>query len=227
MLHVLTWWWGDKYPEHYVRRLRRGFAKYLSEPHRFVVVTDAALDGIETTIIKDPGLLQYPGCLARLRMFDEVWQRDIGIIPGDRAVVADLDAIVTGPLDPLFLRPEPFLILQDANVSNPCPYNGSLWMLRGGYRPDVWDDFTLRRLAEIPHHEFPDDQGWVAHMMPGEAGWKAGAQSGVYAFHKRGWESGDALPNGARMVVFPGRRDPAQFTHLPWVQEHWNDARAA
>jgi hypothetical protein len=109
--------------------------------------------------------------------------------------------------------------MQGVNLSNPCPFNGSLWMLRAGYRPDVWDDFTLAKLDKIERHEFPDDQGWFWHMIPEAAGWRS--SSGVYAFHKGGWPGGDDLPKGACFVAFPGRRDPAQFTHLRWVKEHW------
>jgi hypothetical protein len=68
-----------------------------------------------------------PGCFARSALFDPEWQARHGIEPGDRFVCLDLDLIVTGPLDGLFDRPEPFAILQGVNASNPCPYNGSVW----------------------------------------------------------------------------------------------------
>lgn len=220
-LTVVTWWWGNKYDEKYVRRLRDGFARNLSEPHRFLVVTDNKIEGIETTLIKDPGLTKHKGCLVRLRMFDDVWQRDIGIAKDDRIVVVDLDVVVTGSLDILFNKASPFNILKGANASNPCPYNGSMWMLRGGYAPQVWDEFTLERLGKIPRHEFPDDQGWMHHLLPNEDGWEVGLRSGIYAFHKPGWPGGDELPDGARLIVFPGKRDPSQFEHLSWVTDHW------
>jgi len=44
---------------------------------------------------------------------------------------------------------------------------------------------------------------------------------GVYAFKKRNWPKGDALPSNARVVAFPGFRDPSQFGHLDWVAQHW------
>lgn len=218
-LTVLTWWWGDKYGPEYVHRLKAGVARHLKQPHRFLVVTDYELDGIETTPIKDPGLTRHKGCIARLRAFDDVWQRDIGI--EDRLVCIDLDSIITDTLDPLFDRPEPFVILQGSNVSNPCPFNGSLWMLRKGYRPDVWDEFTLERLAKTPFYEFPDDQGWMHHMMPDAAGWHVGPEWGCYVFQKKHWPGGDGLPKGARYITFAGWRDPSKFMHVPWIKENW------
>lgn len=94
-------------------------------------------------------------------------------------------------------------------------------MLRAGYRPDVWSDFSLGAADKIPRYRFADDQGWFAHKMPAAAGWQVGPRSGVYAFKKPAWPQGDDLPSDARMVVFPGWRDPSKFMGLPWVKENW------
>lgn len=211
-LFVATWKWGDKYCHGYVDRLVAGVRRHLKQEHRFIVCRPEA---------GDEHLTQVPGCFARLRMFDSEWQRRQGIEPGDRIVCLDLDLVVTGGLDPLFDRREPFVILQGANGVNPCPYNGSVWMLRAGYRPDVWSSFSIEAAAKTPSWEFPDDQGWFWHKMPGAAGWKSGGKSGVYAFQCRGWPGGELLPTLARIVAFPGRRDPSEYLHLKWVREHW------
>lgn len=154
-------------------------------------------------------------------MFDREWQSAHGILPGDRVVCMDLDSVVTSELDPLFMRADNFCILTGANAQNPCPYNGSLWMLRAGYRPEVWTDFSLDAAAKVEHFSFPDDQAWFAAKLPGVIGWRVGPQSGVYAFKKPQWPPGDNLPKDARLVVFPGWRDPSKFTHVPWVKEKW------
>ena len=95
-------------------------------------------------------------------------------------------------------------------------------MLRGGYRPDVWTDFSFEAANKTAHYEYPDDQGWLWYKLPGTAGWKAGSASGVYAFQKPGWPGKSvSLPSDARLVVFPGYRDPNHYHELPWVQQHW------
>ncbi len=210
MLTVCTWVWGTKYGLEYVERLAAGLRRNLTQPYRFELV------GVED---RDQELLSVPGCFPRLRMFDPEWQRDHGI--DDRLVCVDLDVVITGPLDSVFDRPEPFVILGGANSHNPCPFNGSLMMLRPGAHPEVWSDFSLEAAKHIPFYAFPDDQGWLWHKIPDAAVWPAGRQSGVYSFRKRGWPSDDVLPSGAKMVAFPGRRDPSQFTHLEWVKQHW------
>lgn len=207
-LTVCTWLWGTKYGPEYVERLQAGVARHLKQPYEFKVFTPPVVD-MDLTEVK--------GCFARLRLFDPEFQRANGI--EGRVVCMDLDLIVTGPLDELFDRPEPFVILQGVNSVNPCPYNGSLWMLQAGYRPDVWSEFSLELAAKVPYHEFPDDQAWFADMMP-DAG-AFGPEQGVYAFQKPGWPKGDALPKDARIVAFPGWRDPSKFVHLSWVKANW------
>jgi hypothetical protein len=226
MLHVVTWWWGDKYPAHYVERLRDGLRRHLRQPYRLLCMVDRLLErpvltGVGYRQILDHDLIAQPGCFARLRMFDREWQFAREIAPDERIVGIDLDCVVTGPLDPTFDRPESFVILRGANATNPCPVNGSLMMLRGAAHQEVWSDFSLEAARQVPFHEFPDDQGWIAHKLPGCAGWQAGSGSGVYAFKKPGWPKGDDLPKDARLVVFPGWRDPAKFEHLDWVKRNW------
>lgn len=230
MLTVTTWLWGDKYGPDYVAKLAGGIRRHLKQRHRFICFSDQGwdqdIDGVETIPIlpEDRHLTEHRGCFVRLRMFDPLWQQGTFMsteFGADRIVCVDLDAIVTGPLDPIFDRQEPFVILQGANSANPCPYNGSVMMLRVGEHPEVWRDFSLEAARAVPFYEFPDDQGWLAHKVPGAAGWKAGVASGIYAFQKPGWPKGESLPADASLVVFPGWRDPLKFRHLDWVKEHW------
>lgn len=207
MLHVLTWMWGDKYPGHYAARLASGVARNLNQPHRFMVCAP-----------QDEHLTKIPGCFARLRAFDPKWQAAHGIQRGDRILNLDLDLVVTGKIDSL-IRDEPFTILQGVNAANPNPYNGSVWSLKAGYRPDVWSDFSVEAAGKVPYFAFPDDQAWFHAKMPHAGAW--GPRDGVYGFQKPGWPGGETLPPGAKIVAFFGKRDPSQFQHLEWVRRHW------
>lgn len=152
----------------------------------------------------------------------------MGFDPGDRIVQIDVDTIITGSLDSLFDRDDDFVIMQGGNASNPCPYNGAMWMQRAYTNEHIYSDFSLTAAAKIPYDSFPDDQGWFAHKLPNAAGWKCGRDTGVYVFRKPGWPSfvdasiGDDLPRGARLVTFSGRRTPEGFKHLDWVKRHWS-----
>lgn len=208
-LTIVTWLWGTKYSRDYVNKLERSLARNLKQPYLFMLVEPP----------QDEPLIRIDGCFVRLRMFNPNWQFSFGLT--GRIVCIDLDVVITGPLDALFDRPEPFVILQGANSINPCPYNGSLWMLRAGAHPEVWRDFSVAEASKLKFFKFPDDQNWMAHKLPNAAGWQVGQSSGVWSFRKRGWPAGDRLPGGARLVCFPGAADPAQVEWLPWVKEHW------
>jgi hypothetical protein len=225
VLIVTTWLWGAAYGEHYVRRLAKAVHRNLNEAHRFIALTDAPrhLPGIEQYLIPNIEMTRTKGCFVRLQLFSPSFHHLLNIAPGDRIANLDLDLVVTGPLDPLFDRQDDFTILQEINTTNPCPFNGSAWMLKAGARPDVWWDFSLENYAKykVPFHAFPDDQGWFCALMPDAGAW--GPEQGVYGFKKAGWPSGDALPDGARIVAFPGWRDPAKFEHLDWVKKNWRD----
>lgn len=213
MIHIGAWIWSEpgkppKYGPEYIDRLRRGVERHLTLPYRFHVWRPLEIDAHLTA-----------GCLCRLRTLSIAWQKTHDIGAGDRIVCLDLDMVVTGSLDALFERDEPFTILQGVNAVNPCRYNGSVWALKAGYRPDVWEDFSPAAAKAVPHFTVPDDQSYLAHMLPGAGAF--GPDCGVYGFQKPGWPKGDALPSNAKLVAFFGARDPAQFTHLDWVRRHW------
>jgi hypothetical protein len=184
MLTVVTYLWGDKYGAEDVRRLAAGLRRHMQEPYRFSVITDdVTRPGFDFILPEgctsvwpippaDKQLTKVPGCLVRLRLFDPEWQMDHGIMDGDRIVSMDLDNVIVGNLHPLFHRPDAVLILKGANAANPCPLNGSVWMLRAGYRPDVWTDFTLEKARKIPFYApaYPGDQEWLHHKMPNASG---------------------------------------------------------
>jgi hypothetical protein len=223
VLTVVTWLWGDKYGVEDVIKLRNGVRRHLKQEHRFVLITDrdTSIIGLPTFHIpaEDRYLLAEKGCFARLRIFDPAFQRTIGA--DERIVCLDLDTVVVGELDQLFDKPVLFAILQGANASNPCPFNCSMMMLTVGFRPDVWQSFDMDAARKVPHFTFPDDQAWLAVLIPDAAGWQAG-EDGVYAFKKPGWpKNTNNLPKDARIVFFPGWRSPALFMDLDWVRLHW------
>ncbi len=226
MLFVCTWFWGDKWPAVYADRLFAGLRRNLRQQFRAVLIADRLI-AVGADIVcaierEDQSLLSQRGCLVRMRMFDASWQASIGARAGDRIVSVDLDVIATAALDPLFDRDDEFTIMQGFNSTNPCPFNGSLWMVRAGVRHDVFEDFSFDAYKSrgVPVHAFPDDQGWLHHKFPNAAAY--GPQDGVYAFKKVGWGAAGrrGLPDGARLVAFPGR-DPAKYSEAPWVRQHW------
>jgi hypothetical protein len=222
-LNIITWLWGTKYSSLYVERLYAGLRRNLKQSFRFLLITNSKslgnVEWIGRHPIKDTYLTEIDGCFARLRMFDREWQQSCEL---EEAIVClDLDIVITGPLDALFDRKEPIVLFSGANSSNPCPYNNSVFMFQAGAHPELWSDFSLEAVRDIRRDRFPDDQGWFWHKLSNPATWRVGPSSGIYAFRKPGWSTDDQLPGDAKIVAFPGHRDPMQFTHLPWITKHW------
>lgn len=232
MISVVVWKWAAprgfpcSYTAEHVNRLAAAVRRHYQAPHRFICVTDDAR-GLDSGVgylrdwrdhadVPSPHGGGNPSCYRRLRAFHP----DAGQWFGERFVVLDLDWVAVGDLVPLWERSDDFVIYRDPLW--PGQYNGSMFMLRAGARPEVWTDFSpniSRRLA-IEAKKKGSDQGWISYRLPGEATW--GPEDGVHSY-KFGVKAGAPLPAGARVVVFHGRPKPwdPEPQRLPWVREQW------
>jgi hypothetical protein len=251
-LTFVTWLWSGKtmgrdrvdYVADHVNRMASMLARHVTIPHEVVCVTDMA-EGIDSGVRIVPMWTDLAGhgrCYRRLKVFDPA-MRDV---LGPRIVSIDLDTVITGNIDHLFARPEPFVIWGDPSRMPHTPYCGSLFMLEIGYRPDVFFDFDpgvatgLRRA----HGAIGSDQAWMGHVIKDAPRW--GKQDGVYSFRldiqlrigvpQGGYICGrrrptgqlanrdGSLPENARIVFFHGAEDPSQthlHVHHKWISEHW------
>lgn len=214
----------------HVDTLRRMVARHYPHPHRFVCVTDDASGITEPDVecfelwgdfatVANPSGRKNPSCYRRLRLF----AKNPGAFLGERFVVLDLDCVITGDITPLVHRPEDFVIWKSATSGN--PYNGSMWMLTAGARPQVWRDFdpatspTLTQRARL----YGSDQAWIAYSLGAEeATWSMA--DGVHSFRNEIEGRSGRLPAGSRIVFFHGKNDPwdeAVIGRYAWVREHY------
>lgn len=212
----------------HVDTLRRMVRRHYQAPHRFICITDDDAGIQEPDVecfelwndfstVRNPSGQKNPSCYRRLRLFAP----QPGAFLGPRFVVLDLDAVITGDLRPLWDRPDPFVIWRSSTSGN--PYNGSMWLLEAGARPDVWWEFDpkLSPLETRRARLYGSDQAWIAHVLgPNEATW--GPEHGVLSFRNDVERTGH-LPAGARVVFFHGKTDPwdREAQRLPWVREHY------
>lgn len=205
MLTVVSWLWNGwrpiYRPEH-VQALQRMVVANLHVPHRFVCVTDTPVQGVECLPMwgNPPGVggnSSLPNCYRRLRLFD---------MPGDWLSI-DLDCVITGDITPLIPAPDvDFKILE----GKAAPYNGSLWFVRGGVRPDVWTDLgpglvaqsKAQRYGPLQRKPIGSDQVVMAYKLPGAPTW--GAADGIYQYVST--RECDMI--GRKIVFFAGRQKP-------------------
>jgi len=191
----------------------------LNREHRIVLVTDqldADYDPLIKTvplwqdwrILNNPTWSDRSACYPRLKLF----AADAAATFGEWIVCMDLDCIATDWLDPLFDRDEDFVILRRDPVradEAPSTYQGALWMLRAGARPQVWDDFHGRLSVDAARKYLGSDQAWLRHCLgPDEAGWSAA--DGVYCTRNLN-PYDQAPPANARLIFFNNGAKPWDY----------------
>jgi hypothetical protein len=134
----------------------------------------------------------------------------------------DLDTVIVNDITPVFDRPEDFMIWGETDPRS--YYNGSLWMMNAGARPQVWSQFDPKTSPRAAYDagRFGSDQGWVSFCLgKGEKVWNT--DDGVYSYRKHIAPQSNVLPANARLVNFHGRRDPwdSGMLEIPWIKEHW------
>lgn len=231
MISVVCFYWrGSRaaYSHAHVNRLARSVARNYARPHRFLVVTNEPgpfADGVEVVpdacdfaALRSPEGLSMPSCYRRLRLF----HRDAGAVFGERIVALDLDWVAVDDLAPLWDRPEDVVLYRDP--LRPRQANGSMLLLTAGSRPYVWDEFDPAispKTARGAGYR-GSDQAWLSWCLPDAPRWDE--RDGVFSFRRH--VGTDALPSGARAVVFHGRPKPWDRgpQRLGWVLEHWGSA---
>lgn len=238
MLTIVLWLWKDPnskaqyLPEH-ANVVARMVHRNLKMPHRFVLMTDwmdAKFDPLIEPVklwddwreLRNENINwrhERPHCYVRLKAFSE----EVRPIFGDRFVSIDLDCLVMDELDPLFDRPEDFLIyLRPTTKPIKDRYQGSMWYMKTGARAFVWNDFKGAESVEKAKAYLGTDQGWLNYRLgPDEAGWTS--QDGVVPWTAIGWDNRYLVepPSLTRIIFFHGDQKPDE-----WKGSNTNHARA-
>lgn len=172
--------------------------------------------------VPNPHGAREPRCYRRLKLFDPKTARSIG----DRLLWLDIDVVFTGPLNPLFDRKEPIVLLPAGNPT--IPFNGSMVLMDAGCRPEVWETFDPKTSPRrnIAAGCRGSDQGQISYCLKdkGEAQWNIGPSGdGIYFWNKHLKPLGWMLPKDARLVSFHGRTNPWSDAaqKIDWVRAHW------
>jgi hypothetical protein len=238
---VVCWLWQPAagyrtaFTATHVNTLRRMVARHYRVPHRFVCLTDDPRgldDGIEVlplwadwATVASPHGAQHPSCYRRLKAFAPEMRA-----LGARFVSLDLDCVVTGDLTALWDREEEFVIWRPTyrrrGLNGPkTRFNGSMWLLTAGSRPEVWTRFRGAASAAEAYRRgyHGSDQGWLQYVLgTGVPGWSEVDGVYSYKFHLLDQHAGE-LPAHTRIVFFHGKPDcwDAEPQRRAWVQTHY------
>lgn len=206
--------YGERYGAHHVNVLRSMLDRHMSRGHKLVCVTDDPT-GIDDRVGIVPlwdDHRKIGGTYTRLKLFAPE-MKDV-IAP--RFMLLDLDCVIVGDLAPLWETTENFVTWRSFDPKT--PYNTGMFLLRAGSLPHVWHDFkppeSLRDIAVTGMIGW--EQIWISMKAPGYRTW--GPHDGVlnYRYGLRGAEP----PDDARIVMFPGEKDPSTVDDT-WVKAAW------
>ncbi|WP_067291406.1 hypothetical protein, partial [Sulfitobacter sp. EhC04] len=144
---------GGRYDATWVARLQRAVARHLQRPHRFVCLSDVAVDCERIPLETD-----WPGWWSKIEMFRP------GLLTG-QTLYLDLDTVITGPLAPLLS--DQFTMTRD--FLNPNIMNSGVMAWAGDYSI-IWEAMKVNPAGIIEHYDaWPDgrigDQALIEDVM--------------------------------------------------------------
>jgi len=242
MISVVCCFWDRRrrsyqtFSHHTVNVLRRMVSRNLKTPHEFVCMTDQPAGGFDPEIrlmSLATDLIPLGNAYPKLAVF----KRDPGL--RDWSLFLDLDTVITGPLDPL-IDPAiklglPAIFLPEFCVAGrrrgmQAYYNTSIFILRTGSLPQVWDKFDPKTSPQFVRRtrKIGSDQVWISETLgPDQATWSADERIVSFKYHcAPDWRSSvrGSLADGVSVVCFHGAFKPwdsAVQEANPWIVEHW------
>lgn len=223
-VNVICIKWGSLYGPEYVNNLRRGVAKHLKRPHRFVCFTDDT-----TGLDKDIEALPLPALDLPTGRQDRRWRklalfrRDLADLQGT-TLFLDLDLVVVDDLDPFFEQPGEFLIIRDDDLFRSKPLrklnrkrdrflasvgNSSVFRYEIGAHAYILDAYVADPAGALERYEISQQfqsAQLAAHgnlqYWPRE--WCVSYKNHCVPRHFKSFLQDPTVPPGARIVVFAG-----------------------
>lgn len=216
--------WGTLYGPEYVNNLRRGVARHLKRPHRFVCFTDDASGLDEAVEVRPLPELELPeGHGDRRWRKLALFRRDLSDIKGT-TLFLDLDLVVVDDLEPFFTIPGTFLIIRDDDLFRSKPLrkinpardrflasvgNSSVFRFEAGEHAYILDAYIADPEGATSTYEISQQfqSAQLAkhgHLQYWPREWCVSFKNACVPRYFRSYFEDPALPEGARIVVFAG-----------------------
>lgn len=213
MLNVVSLLWDANagshpfsqcYDESWVLRLRDGFARNLTRPHRFVLFTEKQRD-LPPEIVQEKlstDAPSYANCIEPYRLNEPM-------------ILVGLDTVIVGNIDHMA-----DYCMYDHHIALPADPNkphvkcNGVALVPGGLR-HIYDNWSGE-----------NDMHWMNQQLHKSTDIVFPGEVVSYKCHVKPSPHGI---RGARIVYFHGKEKPHELTDLPWVREHWlgEEPRAA
>ena len=210
---------GKKYGIGYVAALRDMVAEHLTQPHRFVCLTNQPerLDGVEFI---DISRFDLPGWWAKMLVFNR------RVVGAGKILFIDLDMVIIGSLDRLadldidFGICRNFTRIRQAKnnrVMWPCFYSSCVMLLGDGFGPKIWETFSCMHSEYIESAGRLGDQSTIQWLYPAAPYLQNKLPDGYFLHYS---DFTDEPDERAAILVFGGRHKPSNC-EFEWVRNRW------
>lgn len=189
-------------PEH-VQWLARMVKRHVHIDHRFVCLSDVAVDGVETIPLRD----ELPGWWSKMCLFREF----------DQAFYLDLDTVITGNIDHMVSHSHDFTVLRNFSSTDKSRIGSGL-MAWGRDLSGLYNEFMRdpqRHMRECVTSEMWGDQGFIQAHYAGHMDRFQDLFPGQVVSFKTDLHRGDPRRDN-RIVCFHGKPKP-QDVNKRWV----------
>lgn len=205
---------GGVYNAEWVRKLRDGVARNLSAEHRFVCLSDVDVPCERIALETD-----WPRWWGKLELFRR------GLFDGP-VFYADLDTVITGPLDEIVAYPHRFTMAHEYNrphllCSTAMAWNGDYSFIYDAMKDEgqrvYYDERLPNECGRIGDQAFIEDQ-LIANGIKSDTFRDLFGERSVasYKIH----ECQERPPHEAAMVAFHGRPKMSDLK-TGWVPDLW------
>ena len=202
--------WGTKYKAHYVNKLYGMVSRNITPPFRFVCFTDDTTDIRPEVECQDLPTIDVDMPTNTLGKWPKsrLWNKELGDVTGV-VLFLDLDVVIVDSLDPFFEYGKPDDVILSYNPSNPLERLGqtSCFRFTVGSLTPLLDKFRADPQGVADKYRF--EQRFVTRNVPG--GVKLFPKKWVAHFRRKcrqpfplNYIKPPKIPNGARIVIFPG-----------------------
>lgn len=225
MKQIVCMKWGPLYPAYYANKLYGMVRRHTQGPIRFVCLTDNA-EGVrpEVECLPCPTVdLPAPYNNTGWRKI-ALWARELPGMEGDWLFL-DLDVIITGMLDDFFdYEPaKSFIVMQNWTQPGQGIGNTSAFRFRVGQHPYIYERLVPEFRSILG--QFNNEQIYISRTVTEMAYWPD-EWCVLFKTHcvppmpQRWWRTPN-IPEGARIIAFPGDPNPHDAVRGNWPVKKW------
>jgi len=225
---------GGCYDEAYVKRLALAVQRNLTVPYRFVCLTNAPSQSLQSPAIHWIRQLRsgWPGWWAKMEIFQLLGPM----------LYFDLDTIITGSIDTLAnwvmqADDNTLLMLRDFYRRNEASgilgWDSDMSLILRDFRDNyaakaIWRRSDRAVTMRAKGTLFRGDQEWLRIFLRNHpqvsVRFAQDVQPGLYSY-KVDVQKADGLPDDASIVCFHGQPRPHEIKPCPeWMVKHWHGA---